>query len=441
VALKGSEFRWGGSQEFWLEGSQRFEDTLRIEANYTQEEQPLKLTLPTLCITYADMGFTNAIGGEQEDYPASIPYGPRFFSPPIELSGADVERYTWIRGADKAIIGPNKTEIIWHMWNTLVIPRLRIREAEAVPGVLVIPNMAIDVGRELTVDVMQLADGRAVGGIRVEKRHPQWQPRELPQQYDLWVRVADAETGEPLPEVRVNLLHWDAHITTPYGRGGFRLVEKRTTSSDGDIFSPKRPSGELDAVTLDLPGWRALARCYRPLRGQQVRFHMFAWRLKESSRPHNWDSKHSLAHISALTGFASGEILKRNGLASERDLKEGMPIHLPCYEASYRLEDGETIEWLAETFGYESPAQLAMANGLLDSSALEDLDLMKIPGWHYFYALSGDTLEQIDSLFGLPAGCSRVVDTVHHPDPRIPYESEPIAAPTKEFVEFAGRIP
>ena len=436
MSLKGADFYWGGSQQFWLEGSRRFEDTLRIEANYKQEEQPLKLSLPTLCLTYADMKFTNAIGGEQEKYPASIPYGPRFFSPPVEISGeADVEKYVWIRGAHKVIIGPEETEIIWYMWKTLVIPRLRIKNAEQVAAVLSIPNMAIEVSKELVVNVMQLADGRIVGGIRVEKRHPQWQPKDLPGEYDLWVRVIDGENGEPMPEVTLKLLLWDDGVVTPFGKGGVKLAEKRSTSADGDIRISGRPSDERDAVVLDLPGWRALARCYRPLPGQQVKFHMFAWRLKEASRAHKWDTGDSLAKMAVLTGFAPQEILKRNGLTSEWDLKEGMLIHLPCYEASYRLEYGDTVKWLAETFAYGSAEELAKLNGIFDPSGLEDLDQIKLPGWNYFYARPDDTLEQIDAVFGLTPGSSRTVGRVHHPDPRIPYESETIAVPTEEFVK------
>lgn len=238
-----------------------------------------------------------------------------------------------------------------------------------------------------------------------------------------------------MPEVTLNLLHWDDGKVTPYGKGGFKLVEKRSTSGEGDIYISGRPSGELDAVTLDLPGWRAVARCYRPVAGQQVKFHMFAWSLKEVSRPHKWNTGYSLAEMAALTGFASEEILKRNGLGNEWDLKEGMFIHLPCYEGSYRLEDGDTIKWLAETFAYGSAAELAKLNGMFDPSGLEDLDEIKLPGWNYFYAPPCDTLEQIDAVFGLPAGSSRRVGRVHHPDPRTPYESETIAVPTEEFVK------
>lgn len=435
MSPQGTDFYWSGSQQFWLEGSQRFEDTLRIETNYTQEEQPLKLTLPTLCITYADMSFTNAIGGEQEEYPASSQYGPLFFAPPIEISGEeDVEKYTWIRGAHKAIIGPTSTEIIWHAWNTLVIPRLRIKNAQPVEAVLNIPNLALRVAEPLVVDVMQLADGRVVGGIRVEKRHPQWEPRDMRGEYDLWVRVIDGETREPMPEATLNLLHWDPGMATPAEGGGFGLVEKRSTSSDGDIHVAGRPSDELDAVMLDLPGWRAVARCYRPLAGQHVTFHMAAWRLKEASRPHTWDSQRSLAEMAERTGFAPEQILERNGLASEWGLKDGIFINLPSYSGSYHLEYGDTVDWLAKEFAYGNPGELAKLNGMFDPSGLADLDEIKLPGWHFMYALPGDTLEQIDEMFGLPAGSCRTVGRVHHPDPDTPFASETIAVPTQEFV-------
>ena len=109
--------------------------------------------------------------------------------------------------------------------------------------------------------------------------------------------------------------------------------------------------------------------------------------------------------------------------------------HLPCYEASYRLEYGDTIKWLAETFAYGSAEELAKLNGIFDPTGLEDLDQIKLPGWNYFYARPDDTLEQIDAVFGLTPGSSRTVGRVHHPDPRIPYESETIAVPTEEFVK------
>ena len=82
---------WHGQQEFWLAGTDHHEDTLRIESNYSQAqaEHTLRLTLPTLCITYANMQFTNAIGGKQENYPSSSKYGPIFFDPPVVITDTE----------------------------------------------------------------------------------------------------------------------------------------------------------------------------------------------------------------------------------------------------------------------------------------------------------------------------------------------------------------
>ena len=83
---------WKGSQAFRLTASGLHEDTLRIVPNYRGQEMLLQLRLPTLCITYADMRFQNAVGGEQENYPASRAYGPAHFDPPVEITGeADIE--------------------------------------------------------------------------------------------------------------------------------------------------------------------------------------------------------------------------------------------------------------------------------------------------------------------------------------------------------------
>jgi len=382
------------------------------------------------------MNFTNAIGGEQENYPASKIYGPQFFVPQVEIVGEEeVEKFTWIRGAHRVVIGPEKTEIEWYMWNTLVIPRLRIDMKESLTALLTIADMPITVDKELVINVMQYADGRHVGGIRVEKRHPQWKPREELEEYNLWVRVINGETMEPMPEVVLNLFRWDPGLTTPYGNGGFQQIEQHYTDSDGAIHAPNRPSDELEAVALHLPGWRAVARCFRPLPGQRVRFHMSAWQLREDVVAYTWRSNDTLAGMALLTGFKPEDILQCNRLIDPISLKAGMPISLPCYAVSYRMEPGDTIEWLAKAFAYSSIEELAKFNGLLDPSELEGGADILLPGWHFFYARSGESLEQIDKMFGLPLGSSRTVGRVHHPDLRLPYESETIAVPTEEFVK------
>jgi hypothetical protein len=421
---------WHGEQEFKLVGTERFEDTLRVETNYAQEmERTLMLILPTLCITYADMKFTNAVGGEQENYPASSAYGPVYFDPPVVISGEEqVEKLTWIRGAHRVTIGPDKTEIEWIMGRTLVIPRLRLDQKEPATSLLAVPDVPITVERALEIKVMQYADGRHIGGIRVEKRHPEWKPPEEPEEYDLWIRVIDGQTLEPIPEAMLNLFRWHPKKELMY------LVERQYTDGHGAIHDSNRPSGELEAVTLNLPGWRAVARCFRPLAGQRVRFHMRAWQLKEDAVPYVWKKGDTLEDVALLTGHGPHVILDRNGLADASALTPGTRIKLPCFAAMYWLEPGDTLEWLAEAFGYSGIKELAEL-GKLDLDQFDGGEAVLLPGWHFFYARPDDSLDRIDKMFEVPRGSSRTVGRVHHPDPRLPYESETIAVPTKKFVK------
>ena len=66
-----------GQQKFSIVGTECENDTLLIESTIKQAEQPLRLTLPTLCITYADMAFSNAVGGQQVPFPDSESYGAK----------------------------------------------------------------------------------------------------------------------------------------------------------------------------------------------------------------------------------------------------------------------------------------------------------------------------------------------------------------------------
>ncbi len=305
------DFIWEGRQEFQLVGTDRFEDTLRIEADYgSQKESPLKLTLPTLCITYADLKFANSIGGEQEKFPASAAYGPSFFNPPVEILGLqEVEKYTWIRGAHRVVIGPQETEIEWYMWRTLVIPRLRLDKEKPITARLTGKGIPMAVEQELVIRVLQYADGRHIGGIRLEARHPDWQPADKPKEHDLWVRVINGETREAMPEVGLNLFRWEQKLATTYGQGGMALVETPYTNGQVTFHDPQRPSGELEAVTLRRPGWRAVARCYRPLPGEQVRLHLVAWQLQKASRPYIWRREDRWENLAHITGYPPEELM------------------------------------------------------------------------------------------------------------------------------------
>jgi|LGVE01.1.fsa_nt_gb hypothetical protein len=99
------------------------------------------------------------------------------------------------------------------------------------------------------------------------------------------------------------------------------------------------------------------------------------------------------------------------------------------------MEPGDTPEWLAKAFAYPGMEELAKLNGLIDPSKLHSGMKIWLPGWYFFYARRGDTLEHIDELFGLPKGSSRTVGKVHHPDPSRFHECETIAVPSKMFVK------
>jgi hypothetical protein len=428
---------WRGKYEFWLTGTDHHEDTLWIEANYKNTEQPLRLTLPTLCITYADMGFANAIGGVQKNYPESSEYGPMFFNPQIEISGEkEIEKFTWIRGAHRVVIAPETTEIEWYRWNHLVIPRLRLPKKKPVIALLTIEDTRIAVDEPLAIKVKQYADGRQIGSIRVGKRHPDWQPKEIKKEYDLRIWVVDGKTLKPMPEVALNLFRWDPELATPYGKGGFRMIERRYSDGHGTVQDlNRRPSNELEAITLHHPGWRAVARCFRPLPGQPVQILMLAWKLKEDFVRYIWKTSDRLEVLGELTGYTIEDIRQRSKLSIPLDLRVGMRIKLPCYAATYRMEPCDTFEWLSEVFAYPGVEELTRLNGLDDPADLSGLGEIKLPGWHFFYARRGDSLERIDKMFGLPPGSSRTVGRVHHQDPRLPYESETIAVPTEKFVE------
>ena len=91
---------WRGDHAFLVTGTVQREDTLRIVIDRKDEKIPSELTLvlPTLCITLAQMKFTNDIGGVQEDFPESADYGLRYFDPPLEIDGkGEIEKFTWIR--------------------------------------------------------------------------------------------------------------------------------------------------------------------------------------------------------------------------------------------------------------------------------------------------------------------------------------------------------
>jgi len=374
---------------------------LRIRSNYRKQEQLLKLILPTLCITYADAKFQDGIGGEQLNFPASQAYGPAYFDPPVEILGEkEIEKYTYIRGAQRIEIGSKETVIEFPSWKELVIPRLRLDQKKPGDAFLVVPDTQIQVNEPLQISLLQYADGRHVGGVRMEKRHPEWKVSETKEVYNLWLRVIDGITLKPLPKVMVYILHWNPKASTSYGIGGFDLDDRRYTDEHGCIIAPSRPSGELEAYVVCKPGSRAVVRCIRPMAGQNVRLHMRVWPLK-------------------------------------RDKKQ---VELQSYEATYHLEPWDTFDWVGKSFGYKNAIGLAKVNGLNSVEDLEKLVEIKLPDWHFFYAQENDTLEKFDKMFRLPRGSSISVGRVYHPDPRIPYTCETIAVPTLLFIERVRKV-
>lgn len=375
---------WSGKHPFSITGTGRHEDTLRIEApRDLKAERPLSLTLPTLCITYADMGFQNAVGGGQEDYPGSAAYGPAFFDPAVDIVGEEeVERLTWIRGAHHVSIGPRETLIEWYPWHTLVIPRLRIDTKDGARALLQLEDIPVRVEQPLIVRIKQLADGRHVGGIRVEKRHPDWRPPEPRKDYDLRVRVVNG-SGEPQPEALVRVLHWDG--------GGFTPADQRHTDGYGVVEFPHRPADDLEAVVLDRPGWRATPRAFRPLPGQQASFALVAWPLKK-------------VRVATL-------------------------IDRPAYLAAYRVERPDDFESVATRFGFRDMDGLAKANGLPSAAELRSEMVLRLPDWYFVHARADETLGGVEKVLGLPRGSARTVGPAWRPTRGWVYDGEVVAVP------------
>ena len=425
-------YTWGGSHTFRLNGAAVHEDTLRIRSHDRKQERMFKLVLPTLCITYAEMKFQNKIGGEQKNYPDSQSYGPLYFDPPVVINGeSEIERFTYIRGAKKVTIGPRETIVEFPSWKELVIPRLRIDKKKPLDGFVHIPNTPIVVSEPLRIDVRQFADGRHIGGIRIEKRHPDWKPPQIAQTYEGWIHVLDGLSGKPLPKMRVDILHWDGKVKTPYGMGGFRLDESRFTDEAGTITFKERPSGELEAFVVRAAGRRSVARCLRPLPGQRLRLHLRSWPLLRDLRPYLWQSQDSLEAMVNLCGCSPAEFLEVNHLARGDRIEPGSRVILPCWAAIYRLEPWDTLDGLAKSFRFKTVEALAEANRA-DPQKMASVAMdIKLPGWHFVYAREGDTLDSLDKLFQLPKGSVITVGRCYHAWDRLPFVGEVIAVPRR----------
>lgn len=423
---------WGGSYPFRVNGGAIHEDTLRVSSNLVvnKEGPPLSLALPTLCISYADAKFQNQIGGVQLGYPQSQAYGPVYFDPPVVINGdAEVERLTYIRGAQRVTIGPKETLVEFRSERALVIPRLRLTKKDFATLSLKVPPVPIGPIEPLRVDIVQLADGRHVGGVRMEKRHPDWKPQPPKEIYTLTVRLSDGGSGRPLVKRAVDVLRWDARA------GGLRPSASLRTDGNGWTKPSQRVSGELEACVVKLPGYRVAARSFRPLAGQDLRLHLRAWPLASAMTPYVWRKGDQLEAIALLCGHPAQTLLALNQLDDAAAFKAGLRVILPCWGASYRLDDWDSWESVAASFGYKTAKGLAKAVGLKSLDAAAELTL---PDWSFFYAREGDRLSAIDAMFGLPKGSVRTVGRVHHPDADRPYAGETLAVPTPAFAKQLG---
>jgi len=429
-------YSWIGEHSFEINGSGLHEDTLRIEQNYRKSERMLKLILPTLCITYADMAFQNAVGGLQKNYPGSAAYGPVHFDPPIVLTGNDIEKFSYIRGAHRVEIGSQKTVIEFPCWEDLVIPRLRIDQSPGTPALLAVDTAQIELEKPLKIVVKQYADGRHVGGITVEARHPKYIEPELKPIYDLWIRVIDGVTQDPLQEAIVELWRWDDSISTPYGPGDFVLDGQHYTNSNGVVQLSNLPAQELQWYTVRMPGWRITPRYLKPLAKQSVRLHMHAWKMREDTFRYTWQKHDDLDDLAKLTHFDAQDILHKNQINSASKLQPGMEITLPCYQGTYRPEGWEKLNEIAMRFGMKDTKALADANGLRDIKEYDGAVDLKLPQWRFFHARAGDSLMAFDKQFSLPAGSALPVHRVYRPRAGALLPGEVVAMPIARFAEI-----
>ena len=390
---------WSGKQYFRVVGTDLHEDTLRIRSNYKNREHVSRLVLPTLCITYADMRFNNAIGGTQLRWPDSEVYGPVHFDPPVEINGLDeVERLTWIRGAHRVIIDPKETTIEWYGFRDLVVPRLRISQEKPIEALIEVQNAVVEVRPELQINIGQYANGRLIGGVTVEKRHPEWVPPDPEQRgYRLWVRVVDFQKHQPLVEAKLAFFRWKAASRTDPSDGKFVLQEEQHTDGSGSVVLEPRAPEILEAVTLAMDGWRATARVWRALEGQPVNLLMVASRLRRAEFP--------------VQVPGSGRKL---------------------YAAAYTLDPGDTLEQVADTFRYKNVEELTT---MIGGTGIDPGAPIPLPGWYFLHVQPRDTLDKIAKDFELDPRWPRTVGRHHSPNQSVVIEHEIVAIPNPKFAE------
>jgi hypothetical protein len=425
--------KWEGKQAFYISGTEHDEDTIRIVADQKATERSLMLVLPTLCITYADMKFANDIGGVQLDYPDSTLYGSGYFDPPVVLNGEEeIRKFTWIRGAQRVEIGPRETIIEWQCWRTLVIPRLRIKADDKAKALLSVPEVTITVSQPFIAKVSQYADGRHVGGVQLIKRHPDWKPAPIPQQYDLWVRVIDGTSRCAIPKAMVKLYTWEAEKNR--GQGAFILEASRYTDEMGIVDATGLPCSDKKLVIVESKQWQPQTWRFRPLPGQKAKRIFKLWQSKQTQCSYEMRVQDTLNSIAVLAGSRQTTILKMNHMRSAREINPSKKIKIPCFEAIYRVEARDTFERVAKYFCYNSVGELATANHLTEPYEIYQDQGLHLPGWYFFRARPDDLFEKLDEQFSLPRGWSRPAQRTLHDNPIQAYEGEVVAIPTQEFV-------
>jgi hypothetical protein len=387
--------QWKGSQAVYVVGTEHEDNTLRFQPSQRHTEKILTVTLPTLCITYADMKFANAIGGVQQDYPDSQVYGTRFFDPPVTIYGQrEIEKFTYIRGAHRVTIGPEVTVVEWPSWRELVIPKLHIKLKEKIKVLINIPPVMITVTEPFSIRIQQYADGRHVGGVEVIKYHPDWKPKPASEEYSLWVRAIDGQSRRAIPEAKVTLYTWQGNQEA----GGFVPEASWYTNEMGIAQATHLRLADRKLVIVDRSPWLPRTWRFHPQPGQEVKQTFKLWKSKEATIP---------------------EIT-----VTEKAL----------FKAVYHVENRDTLERVAAWFCY-APKELAAANNLPAPLQVYPDQELALPGWVYVQAKSAKLFVQFDKQFDVPEGWARPAQRTLHDNPKRAYETEMVAVPTREFAK------
>ena len=430
VTNRRGPIKWKGEHVFYIAGTDHDDDTIRIPAAHRKDEEFYKLILPTLCITFADMKFANEIGCKQADYPDSIPYGEKYFDPAVVLNNKkEIEKITWIRGAERVTIGPKRTVIEFRSWEDLIIPKLRIKKREKIEAFLNFENIRISVNQPFVATVKQYADGRHVGGINVTKRHPAWEPKEEPENYDLLIRVIEGKTRRALGKVAVRLSTWDDK------KQEFVTEAIFYTDGMGIVNVTDLPCSDKKLITVEQKPWLTKTWRFRPFPGQKIKKFFRLWRNDASAFEYKWKLKDTIKSVAGLAGVSRTQVLRMNKLRNEKELKAARIINVPYTEAVYHVEPRDTLKSIAKYFCYKSAKELAKLNDLSLSDKLYPDHGIKLPGWRFFFAQRNDQFIEIDKKFGIPKSWTRSVQRVLHDNPKKTYENEVIAVPTLEFVK------